>query len=131
MNPSSFREEHDTMGTVRVPESAYYGAQTQRAVDNLPIGELKMPRRLIRALALIKRCAAEVNRRLGLLEPGLAKAVAAAAGEVLEGRLDDQFVVGVFQTGSGTSTHMNINEVIASSASRAMTPFHRPSTCPP
>jgi fumarate hydratase class II len=121
MNPSSFREEHDTMGTVRVPESAYYGAQTQRAADNLPIGELKMPRRLIHALALIKRCAAEVNRRLGLLEPGLAKAVAAAAGEVLEGRLDDQFVVGVFQTGSGTSTHMNINEVIASRANEILT----------
>ena len=87
MKPASFREERDTMGTVRVPESAYYGAQTQRAVDNLPIGELKMPRRLIHALALIKQCAAEVNRRLGLLEPGLAKAVALWLVE--NGRFDE------------------------------------------
>jgi fumarate hydratase class II len=121
MKPASFREEQDTMGTVKVPESAYYGAQTQRAVDNLPIGDLKMPRQLIHALALIKRCAADVNRRLGLLEPGLAEAVAAAAGEVLEGKFDDQFVVGVFQTGSGTSTHMNLNEVIASRANEILT----------
>jgi fumarate hydratase class II len=121
MKSPSFREEHDTMGTVKVPESAYYGAQTQRAVDNLPIGDLKMPRRFIHALALIKRCAAEVNRRLGLLPPELAEAVAAAAGEVLEGKFDDQFVVGVFQTGSGTSTHMNLNEVIASRANEILT----------
>jgi len=106
---------------VRVPENAYYGAQTQRAVENFPIGDLKMPLELIRALALIKRGAAEVNQRLGLLEKGLSEAVAAAAREVLEGKFDDQFVVGVFQTGSGTSTNMNLNEVIASRANEILT----------
>src|SRR5512143_1138271 len=100
---ATYREEKDTMGVVRVPETAYYGAQTQRAFDNFPIGDLKMPLDFIRALALIKRCGAEVNRRLGLLDSRLADAVAAAAGEVLDGRFDDQFVVGVFQSGSGTS----------------------------
>ena len=88
---AAYREEKDTMGVVRVPETAYYGAQTQRAVDNFPIGDLRMPLDFIRALALIKRCGAEVNRRLGLLEPRLADAVASAAREVLEGRFDDQF----------------------------------------
>ena len=121
MNSASFREEQDTMGTVKVPEGAYYGAQTQRAVDNLPIGDLRMPRRFIHSLALIKRCAAEINRRLGLLEPRLAEAVATAAGEVVAGKLDGEFVVGVFQTGSGTSTHMNLNEVIASRANEILT----------
>jgi len=121
MSPVSYRDEKDTMGVVRVPENAYYGAQTQRAVENFPIGDLKMPLELIRALALIKRCAAEVNQRLGLLEKGLSEAVAAAAREVLEGKFDDQFVVGVFQTGSGTSTNMNLNEVIASRANEILT----------
>jgi fumarate hydratase class II len=121
MSAISFRDEKDTMGVVRVPEDAYYGAQTQRAVENIPIGDLKMPPELIRALALIKRCAAEVNQRLGLLEPKPAEAIAAAAREVLQGRLDDQFVLGVFQTGSGTSTHMNLNEVIASRANEILT----------
>jgi fumarate hydratase class II len=115
------REEKDTMGVVRVPADAYYGAQTRRAVENLPIGELRMPAGFIRALALIKRCAAEVNRDLGLLEPRLAEAVAAAAREVLEGRFDDQFVVGVFQTGSGTSSNMNVNEVVAARANEILT----------
>jgi fumarate hydratase class II len=118
---ATYREEKDTMGVVRVPETAYYGAQTQRAFDNFPIGDLKMPLDFIRALALIKRCGAEVNRRLGLLDPRLADAVAAAAGEVLDGRFDDQFVVGVFQTGSGTSSNMNLNEVIASRANEILT----------
>ncbi len=116
-----YREEKDTMGVVRVPESAYYGPQTQRAVENFPIGDLRLPVEFIRALTLIKRSAAEVNRRLGLLEPGLAQAIVTAAGEILDGRFDDQFVVGVFQTGSGTSTHMNVNEVIASRANELLT----------
>ena len=116
-----YREEKDTMGVVRVPESAYYGPQTQRAVENFPIGDLRLPVEFIRALTLIKRSAAEVNRRLGLLEPGLAQAIVTAAGEILDGRFDDQFVVGVFQTGSGTSTHMNVNEVIASRANEILT----------
>jgi fumarate hydratase class II len=117
----TYREEKDTMGVVRVPETAYYGAQTQRAVENLPIGDLRMPRAMIHALALIKRCAAEVNRELGLLDPTLAEAIATAATEVEQGRWDDQFVVGVFQTGSGTSTNMNLNEVIASRANEILT----------
>ncbi len=118
---ASYREEKDTLGVVRVPENAYYGAQTQRALENSPIGDLKMPLALIRALALIKRCAAEVNERLGLLEKRISDAVAAAAGEVMEGKLDEQFVLGVFQTGSGTSTNMNLNEVIASRANELLT----------
>jgi fumarate hydratase class II len=117
----AYREEKDSMGVVRVPATAYYGAQTQRAADNFPIGGLKMPVEFIRALALIKCCGAEANRRLGLLEPRLADAVASAAREVLEGRFDDQFVVGVFQTGSGTSSNMNLNEVIASRANETLT----------
>jgi fumarate hydratase class II len=118
---TAYREEKDTMGVVRVPADAYYGAQTRRAVENLPIGDLRMPAGFIRALALIKRCAAEVNRELGLLEPRIAEAVAAAAREVLEGRFDDQFVVGVFQTGSGTSSNMNVNEVVAARANEILT----------
>jgi fumarate hydratase class II len=117
----AYREEKDSMGVVRVPATAYYGAQTQRAVDNFPIGGLKMPIEFIRALALIKCCGAEANRRLGLLDPRLADAVASAAREVLAGRFDEQFVVGVFQTGSGTSSNMNLNEVIASRANEALT----------
>jgi fumarate hydratase class II len=118
---TAYREEKDTMGVVRVPADAYYGAQTRRAVENLPIGDLRMPVGFIRALALIKRCGAEVNRELGLLAPRVAEAVAAAAREILEGRFDDQFVVGVFQTGSGTSSNMNLNEVIASRANELLT----------
>jgi fumarate hydratase class II len=105
---------------VRVPEHAHYGAQTQRAVENIAIGDLKMPRDFIRALALIKAAAAEANRRLGLLDPERSEAIAAAAREVLEGRWDDQFIVGVFQTGSGTSSNMNVNEVIASRANEML-----------
>jgi len=118
---ANFREEKDTMGIVRVPESAHYGAQTQRAVENIAIGDLKMPREFIHALALIKAAAAEVNRRLGLLDPERSEAIAAATREVLEGRWDDQFLVGVFQTGSGTSSNMNVNEVIASRANEMLT----------
>ena len=118
---AGYREEKDTMGVMRVPENAYYGAQTQRAVENFAIGDIKMPIDFIYALALIKRCAAEVNRKLGLLDSRLSDAVASAAGEVLEGRFDDQFVVGVFQTGSGTSSNMNLNEVIASRANEILT----------
>jgi len=114
------RTESDSMGPVQVPEEAYYGASTMRAVLNFPISGLRLPRRFIRALGLIKRSAAEVNAELGLLEPGLAEAIARAADEVVEGRLDDQFVVDVFQTGSGTSTNMNANEVIANRAAELL-----------
>ncbi len=109
------------MGAVRVPAAAYYGAQTRRAADNVLCPELRLPIGFIRAVALIKRAAAAANRELGLLDPRLAGAVAAAADEVIKGGLDDQFIVGVFQTGSGTSTNMNVNEVIASRANEILT----------
>ncbi|GAB4220564.1 MAG: class II fumarate hydratase [Acidobacteriota bacterium] len=111
-----YRIEKDSMGEMRVPAGAYYGAQTQRAVLNFPISGLRFPRPFIRALGLIKKAAAEANLELGLLEEPLAKAIMQAADEVIEGKLDDQFVLDVFQTGSGTSTNMNTNEVIANRA---------------
>ena len=103
-----------------VPEAAYYGPQTQRAADNFPIGNLKLPLSFIRSLALLKKCATRVNQDLGLLDLKLADAIAAAAQEVIDGRLDDQFVVNVFQTGSGTSTNMNMNEVVACRANEIL-----------
>ena len=115
-----YRKEKDTMGTVLVPQSAYYGPQTQRAVDNFPIGDLKLPVSFIRGLALVKKCSARVNKELGLLDAKRARAIAAAAGEVIDGQLDDQFVVNVFQTGSGTSTNMNMNEVLACRANEIL-----------
>jgi len=109
----SSRVEHDTMGSVTVPASAYYGAQTQRALDNFRISGLVFPRRFIRALGIVKEAAACVNMQLGLLDEKKGKAIAQAAQEVTDGKLDRQFIVDVFQTGSGTSTNMNANEVIA------------------
>ena len=108
------------MGTVLVPERAYYGPQTQRAAENFPIGNLKLPITFIRALALLKKCAARVNKDLALLDPKLADAIAAAAQEVIDGKFNDQFVVNVFQTGSGTSTNMNMNEVLACRANEIL-----------
>ena len=116
----NYRKEKDTMGTVLVPETAYYGPQTQRAVENFPIGDLKLPASFIRALALVKKCAARVNQELGLLDSKLADAIAAAAREIVDGQLGDQFVVNVFQTGSGTSTNMNMNEVVACRANEIL-----------
>ena len=116
-----FREEKDTMGAVRIPQAAYYGPQTQRAVDNFPIGSVTFPRAVIRALVLIKRCAAGVNQQLGILKSDLAEAIEQAGGEALDGALDDQFVVSVFQTGSGTSSNMNVNEVLAARANEILT----------
>jgi fumarate hydratase, class II len=109
----NYRIERDTMGEMRVPEDALYGPQTQRAVENFPISGLRLPRAFIRALGLIKACAAQVNGRLGHLKPEIAAAIEKAALEVAEGKYDSQFIVDVFQTGSGTSTNMNVNEVIA------------------
>ncbi|MCJ8501879.1 class II fumarate hydratase [Desulfatitalea alkaliphila] len=117
----SYREEQDSMGTVRVPADAYYGSQTQRAVDNFMQSGLKPPLALIRALALIKRLAAETNLALGLLPDQSARAIVQAAHEVAAGRWDDQFVVDLFQTGSGTSTNMNMNEVLAGRANEILT----------
>src|SRR6266567_2206803 len=97
---------------MRVPADALYGAQTQRAVENFPISRLRFPRSFIRALGLIKGSAARVNRQLAQLPPDLAAAIEKASDEIAEGKHDDQFVVDIFQTGSGTSTNMNANEVI-------------------
>ena len=115
------RREQDSMGTVELPADAYYGAQTQRAVENFPISGIRFPSRFIRTLGLIKQCAARVNLELGLLDKELAGAIVQAASEVADGRLDDQFVLDVFQTGSGTSTNMNANEVIAGRANEILT----------
>jgi fumarate hydratase, class II len=115
-----FRIEHDTMGEVRVPASARWGAQTQRAVDNFPVSGLRLERSLIAALARIKGAAAQANAELGVIEPDVAEAIAAAAGEIAAGDHDDHFPVDVFQTGSGTSSNMNVNEVIANLASERL-----------
>jgi fumarate hydratase class II len=112
----NFRIERDSMGEVKIPKGAYFGAHTQRAVENFPISGLRFPRTFIRALGLIKWASAGVNGELGLLEVQLAKAILEASQEVIDGRWDDQFVVDIFQTGSGTSTNMNANEVIANRA---------------
>ncbi|MBI2185263.1 MAG: class II fumarate hydratase [Thaumarchaeota archaeon] len=108
-----FRVEKDTMGEVRVPADAYFGAQTQRAIDNFPISGLRFPREFIRALGIIKLAAAKANMQLGLLDTKKGDAIIKAAQEVMDGKLDGQFAVDIFQTGSGTSTNMNANEVIA------------------
>ena len=116
-----YREEKDSMGTVRVPADAYYGSQTQRAVDNFPISDLRFQADFIHALALVKHCAAQVNHNLGLLDPELADAISRASREVMDGKYDSQFVVDIFQTGSGTSTNMNMNEVVAARANEILT----------
>jgi len=108
------------MGSVKVPASAYYGAQTQRALENFQISDLVFPRRFIRALGIVKKASAEVNMQLGLLDEKRGKAIAQAAQEVIDGKLDQEFVVDVFQTGSGTSTNMNANEVIANRAAELL-----------
>jgi fumarate hydratase class II len=107
------RTAHDSMGEMEVPASALYGASTQRAVLNFPISGTRLPPRLIHALGLIKKAAAETNAELGLLDPELAASIAEAAGEIAAGLHDTQFPVDIYQTGSGTSTNMNVNEVIA------------------
>ena len=109
------------MGAVFVPEDAYFGPQTQRAVENFPISGLRLPMALIRSLALIKKCAARINGELGLIDARMSAAIAQAAQEIIDGAFENQFVVDVFQTGSGTSTHMNVNEVIASRANEIIT----------
>ncbi|PTR42750.1 fumarase class II [Rhodococcus sp. OK611] len=113
---SQFRIEHDTMGEVRVPIDALWRAQTQRAVENFPISGRGLERAQIRAMGLLKAACAQVNKDLGLLDAVKADAIIAAAEEIAEGRHDDQFPIDVFQTGSGTSSNMNANEVIASIA---------------
>jgi fumarate hydratase class II len=124
MSPE-FRIERDSMGELRVPAAALWGAQTQRAVENFPISGQRLPRAFIRALGLIKHAAATSNAALGLLDADIARAIGAAAAEVAEGRYDTEFPIDVFQTGSGTSSNMNANEVIAHLASRRLgAPVH-------
>lgn len=115
-----FRIEHDTMGEVRVPVNALYGAQTQRAVENFPISGTTLERSHIEALARIKKAAAQANAELGVLDTERAQAIATAADQVITGDYDGDFPVDVFQTGSGTSSNMNANEVIAELANRAL-----------
>ena len=126
------RVERDSLGELNVPAEAYYGVQTMRAHHNFPISDLRFPRRFIRALGEIKGAAAQVNSDLGLIDSRLADAIVAAATEVADGKLDDEFILDIFQTGSGTSTNMNANEVIASRANEILgkernstTPVHK------
>jgi fumarate hydratase class II len=118
------RVERDSMGEVKVPRDALFGAQTRRALDNFPISDLRFQRRFVQALGAIKLEAAVVNNELGLLDEELEEAIVEAAGEVVEGRLDNQFVLDIFQTGSGTSTNMNANEVISNRALGSKSPAH-------
>src|SRR5215213_2079991 len=117
MADRAYRTEKDSMGELKVPAEALYGAQTQRAVDNFQISGLRMPRAFIRALGLVKAACAEANRKLGLMNDAMAEAIVKAAQQVAAGDYDEHFPVDVFQTGSGTSTNMNANEVIARLAS--------------
>lgn len=117
---AAFRTEHDSMGPMEVPVDAYYGAQTRRAELNFAISPLRMPRAFIRAMGLTKKAAAQVNMDLKLLDPKLGQAIIQASQEVAEGKLDDQFILDVFQTGSGTSTNMNTNEVVAGRANEIL-----------
>ncbi len=114
------RMERDTMGELPVPSNAYYGVQTARAIENFPISSLRIPRAMIRAMGLIKRAAASVNHSLKLLDKKPADAIIRAATEVVDGRLDVEFPVDIFQTGSGTSTNMNTNEVISNRATELL-----------
>src|ERR1700733_13952113 len=114
------RSERDSMGSMEVPADAYYGASTQRAVLNFPISDLRFSRSFIRALSLIKYGAAEVNEEFGDVDAKVTKAIKEAAKEVIDGKFDAEFVLDIFQTGSGTSTNMNANEVIANRAIRIL-----------
>ena len=120
MNESEERIESDSLGEIAVPKDAYWGAQTQRAIQNFPISNRTMDRRFIRALGIVKKAAARANEQLGTVEEAKTTAIQEAATEVIAGKHDDQFPVDVFQTGSGTSTNMNANEVIANRAAEIM-----------
>ena len=114
------RTERDSMGEVAVPDDAYYGASTQRAVENFPISDLRFGRGFVWALGLIKASAAEMNASLGVIDAKVAEAIVTAGEEMMAGKFDDQFVVDIFQTGSGTSTNMNANEVLANRAAEIL-----------
>src|ERR1700683_3433991 len=114
------RTETDSFGPIQVPADRYWGAQTERSRLNFRIGEERMPRPLIAALAIVKLAAAQTNLELGSLDARRAKAIMAAAQEIIDGKLDDQFPLAVWQTGSGTQTNMNVNEVIANRANEML-----------
>jgi fumarate hydratase class II len=120
MKSRGFRLEKDSMGEMKIPRQAYWGPETQRAYENFPISGLHFPREFIKALGVIKTASAETNLKLRLLSPKLGRAISRAAREVMEGKLDDHFVLDIFQTGSGTSTNMNANEVIAHRANQIL-----------
>jgi len=120
MGEESYRIERDSMGEVRVPSWAYWGAQTQRAIENFPVSGTRLPKPFIHILGLVKECAAEANKELGLISGELADAIITAAHEVYMGKWDDHFPLDVFQTGSGTSTNMNANEVISNRANELL-----------
>src|SRR5437867_3847330 len=122
---SPFRIEKDSLGEMNVPTDALYGPQTQRAVENFPISGEPMPKSFVHALGFLKMVAAKVNQDLGLLPPHLAGAIQQAASEVAEGTWDREFPIDVFQTGSGTSTNMNANEVIANRATALLHGDHK------
>src|SRR5712691_6269104 len=115
-----FRTEHDPLGELQVPAAAYYGVQTARAVENFPISGLRAPADLVTATVLVKKAAAQANLALGRLDADVARAIVAAADEILAGRLRDQFVVDVYQAGAGTSHNMNANEVLANRAAELL-----------
>ncbi|MFN2613860.1 MAG: lyase family protein, partial [Actinomycetota bacterium] len=117
---TDFRIEKDSMGEMRVPVDAYWGAQTQRAAENFPVSGSRFPRRFIQALGVIKWAGARANVALGHVDERRAQAIQQAAEEVIEGKLDDHFILDIFQTGSGTSTNMNANEVIANRANEIL-----------
>jgi aspartate ammonia-lyase len=117
---TTYRLERDSLGERRVPATAYYGIQTQRALENFPISGLRAPADLVTATVLVKKAAAEANLALGRLQPDVAQAIVRAADEVLGGALRDQFVVDVYQAGAGTSHNMNVNEVLANRAAELL-----------
>ena len=114
------RKEKDTMGVMQVPDDVYYGAQTQRAVENFPISNITLSKSMISALGIIKRSAAIVNHKLGILDENRKKAIVQAADEIIAGKFDDQFPIDIYQTGSGTSSNMNCNEILSNRASEIM-----------
>src|ERR1700751_4473037 len=117
---NSTRTETDSFGPIEVPADRYWGAQTQRSLQNFRIGQDRMPMAIVRALGIVKLAAAETNRELGLLDQRRARAIIRAAREVIDGKLDDHFPLVVWQTGSGTQTNMNLNEVIANRANEML-----------
>ncbi len=122
------RVEKDSIGEVKVPEESYWGAQTQRAIDNFHVSGIVFPMAFIRAIAIIKKACATVNLEQGLLEPRIAGAIEQACDEIIDGKLNDQFPLDIFQTGSGTSTNMNVNEVIATRANEIITGLRQTTT---